>query len=112
MRADTSPPGAAGAGWARRRRAHVPAVGDTLRDLQAGAAVGCAPHLVLTGKAEKLRGQPLPPEYPAGTQVHTDVSAFADWLLLQPQLSPKGHAKSSSKARTHPNTSPNPGAPA
>ena len=91
---------------------HVPTVGDTLRDLQAGAAVGCAPHLVLTGKAEKLRGQPLPPEYPAGTQVHTDVTAFADWLLLQPQPSPKGHAKSSSKARTHPNTSPNPGAPA
>lgn len=62
----------------------VPAVGDTLRDLQAGAAVGCAPHLVLTGKGEKLRGQALPAEFPADTQVHDDLMAFADWLLAQP----------------------------
>ena len=32
----------------------VPAVGDSLRDLQAGAAVGCAPHLVRTGKGARL----------------------------------------------------------
>ena len=29
-----------------------PVVGDSLRDLQAGVAVGCAPYLVLTGKGE------------------------------------------------------------
>jgi D-glycero-D-manno-heptose 1,7-bisphosphate phosphatase len=28
----------------------VPTVGDNLRDLQAGVAAGCEPHLVLTGK--------------------------------------------------------------
>lgn len=59
----------------------VPVVGDTVRDLQAGAAAGCAPHLVLTGKAEALAGRPLPAEFPAGTQVHADLGAFADWLV-------------------------------
>ena len=59
----------------------VPAVGDSLRDLQAASAAGCAPHLVLTGKAHALRGQPLPPHFPAQTRAHLDLSAFADWLL-------------------------------
>jgi D-glycero-D-manno-heptose 1,7-bisphosphate phosphatase len=62
----------------------VHTVGDTLRDLQAGAAVGCQPHLVLTGKAEKLRGQPVPDDFPAGTRTHNDLMAFADWLMAQP----------------------------
>ena len=62
----------------------VHTVGDTLRDLQAGAAMGCLPHLVLTGKGDKLRDQPLPPDFPAGTRVHNDLMAFADWLLAQP----------------------------
>src|SRR4051812_31845735 len=48
----------------------VPVVGDGLRALQAGGAGGCEPHLVLTGKGEALRGQPLPPTYPPGTRVH------------------------------------------
>jgi D-glycero-D-manno-heptose 1,7-bisphosphate phosphatase len=59
----------------------VPAVGDSLRDLQAGAAAGCTPHLVLTGKGEALRDQPLPAHFPEGTHVHADLGAFADWLL-------------------------------
>ena len=64
----------------------VHAVGDSLRDLQAGAAVGCVPHWVLTGKGEAQRDQPLPPDAPAGTRSHADLSAFADWLLAQPIL--------------------------
>jgi D-glycero-D-manno-heptose 1,7-bisphosphate phosphatase len=64
------------------RTTHV--VGDTPRDLQAGAVVGCQPHLVLTGKAESLRGHPLPDTYPTGTRVHRDLAAFADWLLALP----------------------------
>ena len=32
----------------------VPLVGDSLRDLQAGAAAGCQPHLVRTGKGARL----------------------------------------------------------
>jgi len=67
----------------------VHTVGDTLRDLQAGATLGCQPHLVLTGKGEKWRGQPLPTDFPAGTTVHDDLSAFADWLLTQPVSSAK-----------------------
>ena len=55
----------------------VPVVGDSLRDLQAGAAAGCEPHLVLTGKSAK--GQP--DGLPAGTTVHTDLAAFADFIL-------------------------------
>jgi D-glycero-D-manno-heptose 1,7-bisphosphate phosphatase len=67
----------------------VHSVGDTLRDLQAGAAVGCKPHLVLTGKGEKLKGQTLPSDYPEGTRVHDDLGAFADWLLTQPESQQK-----------------------
>jgi D-glycero-D-manno-heptose 1,7-bisphosphate phosphatase len=61
----------------------VPAVGDSLRDLQAGAAVGCQPHLVLTGKAARYRGGDLPEGLPAGTQVHLDLAAFADTILAR-----------------------------
>lgn len=63
--------------------AGVPTAGDSLRDLQAGAAVGCEPHLVLTGKSLVLRGQPLPPSYPAGTHTHTDLAAFADFIIAR-----------------------------
>ena len=69
----------------------TPVVGDTPRDLVAGFAVGCQPHLVLTGKAESLRaslaapqGTPTLPEgYPEGTRVHKDLAAFADWLITR-----------------------------
>ncbi|MDB5882463.1 MAG: histidinol phosphatase-like protein [Ramlibacter sp.] len=61
----------------------TPVVGDTLADLQAGAVVGCEPHLVLTGKGAPLRGQPLPANWPAGTRVHEDLGAFADYLIAR-----------------------------
>ncbi|OYU43002.1 MAG: D-glycero-beta-D-manno-heptose-1,7-bisphosphate 7-phosphatase [Burkholderiales bacterium PBB4] len=60
-----------------------PTVGDSARDLIAGVAVGCAPHLVLTGKAVAYRGRELPPEFPAGTMVHEDLAAFAHYLVSQ-----------------------------
>ena len=59
----------------------VPTVGDNLRDLQAGVAAGCEPHLVLTGKGAQHRGQVLPPEYPAGTWIHEDLAAFVRFIL-------------------------------
>ena len=59
----------------------TPVVGDGLRDLEAGALVGCEPHLVLTGKGAPYRGVPLPESFPAGTVVHEDLGAFADWLI-------------------------------
>ena len=60
---------------------NVPSVGDSLRDLQAGAAVGCEPHLVLTGKGAQFKGRELPATFPAATKVHDDLMAFADFLL-------------------------------
>jgi D-glycero-D-manno-heptose 1,7-bisphosphate phosphatase len=59
----------------------IPSVGDSARDLMAGAAVGCEPHLVLTGKGEAYRGQPLPDSFPVGTRVHDNLPAFAEYLL-------------------------------
>ncbi|WP_394789758.1 D-glycero-beta-D-manno-heptose 1,7-bisphosphate 7-phosphatase [Rhodoferax sp.] len=67
----------------------VPTVGDSLRDLQAGVAAGCEPHVVLTGKAERFRGQSvLPPDFPVGTWVHHDLLAFASFII-QRELTPK-----------------------
>ena len=63
--------------------ADVPAVGDTLRDVQAGSAVGCQPHLVLTGKGAAFRNRALPEGFPANTQVHEDLAAFVGALLAR-----------------------------
>ena len=50
--------------------------------------MGCEPHLVLTGKGAPLRGLPLPEPYPAGTVVHEDLGAFADWLIARQAVAP------------------------
>jgi D-glycero-D-manno-heptose 1,7-bisphosphate phosphatase len=50
----------------------VPAVGDSLRDLQAAVRVGAQPMLVLTGKGHKTR---LDPDLPANTLVFPDLAA-------------------------------------
>jgi D-glycero-D-manno-heptose 1,7-bisphosphate phosphatase len=63
--------------------AQIPVVGDSLRDLQAAQAAGCEPHLVLTGKSAGLDAtgvEALVAQVP-GTQVHQDLSAFADFIL-------------------------------
>ena len=64
----------------------VPGGGDSLRDVQAGALVGCEPHLVLTGKGAQYRGVPLPGTFPPGTVVHDSLAAFADALLARAVL--------------------------
>jgi len=64
------------------RRFNVPLksvymVGDAQRDLEAAAAAGVRPVLVLTGKGKKTReAGKLPP----GTQTFADLAAFADHL--------------------------------
>jgi D-glycero-D-manno-heptose 1,7-bisphosphate phosphatase len=55
----------------------VPTVGDALRDMQAGYAVGCSLHLVRTGKSQYQ----LPDSLPPGTTVHKDLMSFADALI-------------------------------
>jgi D-glycero-D-manno-heptose 1,7-bisphosphate phosphatase len=49
----------------------APVVGDSLRDLLAGVAVGCSPYLVLTGKGQKTR---LDPALPPGTLIYPDLA--------------------------------------
>lgn len=56
----------------------IPIVGDSLRDLQAGIALGASPHLVLTGKGQKTLDKGVLPE---GTQIHADLMAFAQTML-------------------------------
>jgi D-glycero-D-manno-heptose 1,7-bisphosphate phosphatase len=58
----------------------VPALGDSLRDLQAAATAGCSPWLALTGNGTKTRDKGgLPP----GTQICDSLPAFAEMLLKQ-----------------------------
>lgn len=60
----------------------VPAVGDSLRDLQAGAAEGCIPYLVLTGKGESTRAKG---GLPADTVICADLGDAVDHILaMQP----------------------------
>ncbi len=56
----------------------VPAIGDALRDLEAAAAVGAQPMLVLTGKG--LRTQETG-GLPEGTQVFADLAAAAKQVI-------------------------------
>jgi D-glycero-D-manno-heptose 1,7-bisphosphate phosphatase len=52
--------------------AGVPAIGDSLRDLQAAMAVGATPILVLTGKGVKTQRDP---KLPKDTSVFADLAA-------------------------------------
>jgi D-glycero-D-manno-heptose 1,7-bisphosphate phosphatase len=54
--------------------AGVPAIGDSLRDLQAANAVGARPILVLTGKGEQTLAAGGLPE---GTEIYKDLAAAA-----------------------------------
>jgi D-glycero-D-manno-heptose 1,7-bisphosphate phosphatase len=63
------------------REVHL--VGDSLRDLQAGVAVGCRSHLVRTGKAAGLDAvqlEALLRDVP-GARVHADLAAFAHAVI-------------------------------
>ena len=55
----------------------VPAIGDSLRDLQAAAEVGAIPILVLSGKGKKTRAKGGLPE---NTRIFSNLSAAVDSL--------------------------------
>ena len=57
----------------------VPMIGDSLRDLEAAAAVGAQPYLVLTGKGKKTRDA-------GGLPKHTEI--FADLAAIAARLAP------------------------
>ncbi len=55
----------------------APAIGDSLRDLQAAAAVGATPVLVLTGKGKETRAMG---GLPGNTQIFADLAQAVDTL--------------------------------
>jgi len=56
----------------------VPSIGDSLRDLEASAAVGAQPILVLTGKGQKTRQEDgLPP----GTVIYPDLAEAVESII-------------------------------
>jgi len=67
--------------------AEAPLIGDSYRDLEAGAAAGCPTILVRTGKgaATVARG-----DLPAGTLVFDDLAAAAAHLIAQPARKKNG----------------------
>jgi D-glycero-D-manno-heptose 1,7-bisphosphate phosphatase len=52
-------------------------VGDALRDLQAAAAAGARPVLVLTGRGRNTRDSG---DLPPGTAIFENLAAFAEHL--------------------------------
>ncbi len=58
----------------------VPAVGDSLRDLQASAQAGCTPWLVQTGNGSKTRSSP---DLPKSTRFAEDLADVAEQLLRE-----------------------------
>ncbi|MBD3897051.1 D-glycero-beta-D-manno-heptose 1,7-bisphosphate 7-phosphatase [Halomonas sp. ML-15] len=57
-------------------------VGDSLRDLQAGEAVGCHLALVRTGKGKRTLAKHPELASPEGqTRIFDDLGGFADWLV-------------------------------
>jgi D-glycero-D-manno-heptose 1,7-bisphosphate phosphatase len=64
------------------RRFNVPLdeaymVGDAVRDMQAAAAAGARPVLVLTGKGRKTQAAG---DLPQGTLIFDDLAAFAEHI--------------------------------
>jgi len=58
--------------------AGVPAVGDSLRDLQAAVATGCAPWLVTTGNGQTTQNSD---QLPDGVQIRDNLLAVVHSLL-------------------------------
>lgn len=58
----------------------VPAIGDSLRDLQTGVKVGCLPILVLTGKGAKTKDAG---GLPKGTRVFADLAEAVRQLVSE-----------------------------
>lgn len=70
---------------------HMVVAGHALRHVQAGAALGCTTHLLLTGQSFEWRErvpsnadvvpEGLWPGLPIGTRAHLDLPTFSAWLL-------------------------------
>jgi D-glycero-D-manno-heptose 1,7-bisphosphate phosphatase len=67
--------------------ADVPMIGDSHRDLEAGAAAGCPTILVKTGKGDATLARG---DLPEGTLVFDDLAAAARHLVAQPVKKKRG----------------------
>ena len=56
-------------------------VGNTVRHVEAGAAIGAKTHLLLVGKCAEYSTDNPPPGLPAGTSMHSDLTAFVRALI-------------------------------
>jgi len=56
----------------------VVAAGDSVRDAMAASAAGCEAHLIASGPAAEVGA-----DLPAGTRIHPDLGAFADFILAR-----------------------------
>ncbi|MEM7019711.1 MAG: D-glycero-beta-D-manno-heptose 1,7-bisphosphate 7-phosphatase, partial [Pseudomonadota bacterium] len=63
----------------------IPAVGDSLRDLQAAKAAGASPMLVLTGKGQKTQ-KALADSEVADAPIFNNLSDAADHILANPAI--------------------------
>ena len=63
----------------------VPAIGDSLRDLEAAAKVGCVPILVLTGKGKMTKEKA---GLPRGTKTFADLAEAVTFLVAEPTRAP------------------------
>jgi D-glycero-D-manno-heptose 1,7-bisphosphate phosphatase len=70
----------------------VPLGAATLRDRLGGAAAGCPPHLVRSGRAAELDSAALERivEQVPDTRVHRDLAAFAEWMLTRDHVVDSG----------------------
>ena len=59
----------------------VPAIGDSLRDLEAAAKVGCVPILVLTGKGKRTKEKSA---LPRDTKTFADLAKTVKFLVADP----------------------------
>ncbi len=57
--------------------------GNTVRHVEAGASVGASTHLILTGKCAAYSLSHPPQGLPPSTQMHKNLSAFVDELLVR-----------------------------
>ena len=63
----------------------VPAIGDSLRDLEAAAKVGCVPIRVLTGKGKLTKEKA---GLPRGTKTFADLAEAVTFLVAEPTRAP------------------------
>jgi D-glycero-D-manno-heptose 1,7-bisphosphate phosphatase len=67
--------------------ADAPMIGDSHRDLEAGAAAGCPTILVKTGKGEATLARG---DIPQGTLIFDDLAAAAEHLIARPDRKKSG----------------------